>query len=30
MSRFREHYGLGSFTFKEIDKFLWLHGGEKA
>lgn len=30
MNRFRDHYGIGSFTFKEIDKFLWLHGGEKA
>jgi len=26
MSSFRDHYGLGSFTFKEIDKFLWLEG----
>ena len=30
MTRFRDHYGLRSFTFKEIDKFLWLHGGEKV
>ena len=21
---FRDHYGLGSFTFKQIDKFLWM------
>jgi hypothetical protein len=26
MSSFHDHYGLGSFTFKEIDKFLWLEG----
>ena len=30
MTRFRDHYGLRSFTFKDIDKFLWLYGGEKA
>jgi hypothetical protein len=24
---FRDHYGLGSFTFKDIDKFLWFEGG---
>lgn len=24
MSSFHDHYGHGSFTFKEIDKFLWL------
>jgi hypothetical protein len=24
MSSFDDHYGHGSFTFKEIDKFLWL------
>jgi hypothetical protein len=28
MTKFIEFYGLGSFTFKEIDKFLWLYGGE--
>jgi hypothetical protein len=27
MDAFRKHYGLGSFTYKEIDKFLWLYGG---
>lgn len=26
MIAFRERYGLGSFTFKEIDKFLWSEG----
>jgi hypothetical protein len=28
MSRFRDFYTLRSFTFKEIDKFLFLSGGE--
>ncbi|MGP8247781.1 MAG: hypothetical protein ACLQVN_25120 [Bryobacteraceae bacterium] len=27
MTAFRERYDLGSFGFKEIDKFLWLYGG---
>ncbi len=27
MNAFRNAYALGSFTFKEIDKFLWLYGG---
>ena len=27
ISTFRDHYGLGAFTFKEIDKFLYLQGG---
>jgi hypothetical protein len=26
MSAFRDSYGLGSFNFKEIDKFIWAHG----
>jgi hypothetical protein len=26
MRRFREHFELHEFSFKEIDKFLWLHG----
>jgi hypothetical protein len=26
MNQFRDFYSLGSFTFKEIDKFLWLSG----
>ena len=26
MTAFREHFGLGSFTFKQIDKFLWSQG----
>lgn len=26
MTAFREQFGLGSFTFKEIDKFLWSQG----
>ena len=26
MEGLRQHYGLGSFTFKEIDKFLWAEG----
>jgi hypothetical protein len=26
MENLRKHYGLGSFTFKEIDKFLWSEG----
>ena len=28
MDVFRERYHLGSFTFKEIDKFLWRYGGD--
>jgi hypothetical protein len=28
MDAFRMRYRLGSFTFKEIDKFLWLYGGD--
>ena len=28
MSRFRDFYNLRSFMFKDIDKFLWLSGGE--
>jgi hypothetical protein len=28
ISTFRDHYALGSFTFKEIDKFLYLYGGK--
>lgn len=27
MTAFREQFGLGSFTFKQIDKFLWSQGG---
>ena len=27
MSAFRQHYGLDSLSFKQIDKFLWLRGG---
>jgi hypothetical protein len=27
---FRDHYGLGSFSFKEIDKFLYSYGGEET
>ncbi len=30
MTRFRDHYGLRSFTFKEIDKFLWTHGAKRS
>ena len=30
MTAFRDRYGLGSFTFKEIDKFLWLYGGKSS
>jgi len=26
VSSFREHYGLQRFSFKELDKFLWLYG----
>lgn len=26
MDAFREHYHLGSFSFKDIDKFLWMSG----
>jgi hypothetical protein len=28
MSAFSERYGLASFSFKEIDKFLWSYGGK--
>ena len=28
MSTFRAHYKLDSFGFKDIDKFLWIHGSE--
>ncbi|MEO8100614.1 MAG: hypothetical protein ABI811_23145 [Acidobacteriota bacterium] len=28
MKKFRHHFDLGSFTFKEIDKFLWLYGDD--
>lgn len=28
MTAFNRFYGLGSFTFKEIDKYLWSNGGE--
>ena len=28
VSGFREHYGLRRFSFKELDKFLWLYGRE--
>lgn len=30
ISRFREHFGLEKFTFKEIDIFLWFKGKEAA
>jgi hypothetical protein len=30
MHRFRDCYDLGSFSFKEIDKFLWLCGGKSS
>ena len=30
MNDIRERYDLGAFTFKEIDKFLWLYGGNLA
>ena len=26
MVRFRAHYGLEAVCFKDLDKFLWLHG----
>lgn len=26
MVRFQSHYGLETFSFKDLDKFLWLHG----
>jgi hypothetical protein len=26
LTSFRDHFGLDAFSFKEIDKFLWLHG----
>lgn len=29
MASFRASYGLSKFTFREIDKFLYLHGGEQ-
>jgi hypothetical protein len=28
MVRFRDHYGLAAVSFKDLDKFLWLHGGK--
>jgi hypothetical protein len=28
LTDFEEAYGLGGFTFKEIDKFLWTYGGK--
>jgi hypothetical protein len=28
MIAFRERYRLGSFSFKDIDKFLWIYGGK--
>jgi len=28
MVAFRDFYDLGSFSFKDLDKFLWLYGGE--
>lgn len=28
VERFREHYTLSEFSFKDIDKFLWLYGQE--
>jgi hypothetical protein len=28
IERFRTHYGLNQFNFKELDKFLWLYGQE--
>jgi hypothetical protein len=30
ISAFRDVFGLGSFTFKEIDKFLWSEGAALA
>ena len=30
MTAFRKRYGLDSFTFKEIDKFVWLYGGKES
>ncbi len=29
MQQFRDFYNLGEFTFKEIDKFLWVYGGDQ-
>jgi hypothetical protein len=26
MARLRNHYGLRAVSFKDLDKFLWLHG----
>ena len=28
LCQFREYYGLQRFSFKELDKFLWLYGRE--
>ncbi len=30
VTAFRDAYGLNDFTFKEIDKFIWLHGDKPA
>jgi len=30
MHRFRDCYDLGSISFKDIDKFLWLYGGKSS
>jgi len=30
VTAFRDAYGLNDFTFKEIDKFIWLHGEKPA
>ncbi len=30
MTNFRNFYGLGEFSFKEIDKFIWAHGGRSS
>jgi hypothetical protein len=30
MAAFRERYRLDSFGYKEIDKFLWIHGTEPS
>ena len=27
---FKDFYGLGSFSFKEVDKFIWAHGGKPS
>jgi len=29
ISQFREHFGLGEFNRKDLDKFLWMEGGQK-